>query len=553
MLLHLLLAAATAAAATPAPAPAATVNTTTYTGLARNGVDVFLGIRYGQDTSGAQRFRPPRAYAPPANAAVVAATDGGPACAQADSDGAAISEDCLRLNVVRPKGSHPGSRHAVMVFIHGGGFWEGAKDEVLYEPDGAVLESVRSGQPIVHVAINYRLNVFGFAQHPDLLAEGSTNIGLRDQRLALEWVRANIAQFGGDPSRVTIYGQSSGGLSVGLHLLAHAPSSPPPFQRAIMQSTALEKGITGTYTAEAMSRVLSATNCSSTPEDHQVACLRALPMAALVAAAADTYSAAPDHNIGDIWLPQVDGDFLPDAPSALVRGGRLAGGNVSAVFGWCEDDMTVSTPDWVRTPQHTRRVVGDYLRGQAASVVDGLVALYPSGEFRGAAAAAALGSEYYRTARIIRDLLMVCPPVMYARHLAAAATHDNSVFLYNWNQTMHPESPLRITHASELAYVFGNLSHPDLGGDGTDRPSPADARLRDRATRSWSAFAAAGRPDQGRGVFDLWKPAFAAGGKDAKGGEVFIAGGPGEGMVDLAGYERLGERCAYIEKYVNID
>ncbi len=164
MLLHLLLAAATAAAATPAPAPAATVNTTTYTGLARNGVDVFLGIRYGQDTSGAQRFRPPRAYAPPANAAVVAATDGGPACAQADSDGAAISEDCLRLNVVRPKGSHPGSRHAVMVFIHGGGFWEGAKDEVLYEPDGAVLESVRSGQPIVHVAINYRLNgeVFPF-------------------------------------------------------------------------------------------------------------------------------------------------------------------------------------------------------------------------------------------------------------------------------------------------------------------------------------------------------------------------------------------------------
>ncbi len=158
MRFHLILAATAAAAnsITPAP-PTVTVNGTTYTGLIRNNVDVFLGLRYGRDTSGAQRFSPPRAFTPPPG--TLAATDGGPACPQSDTGGAPISEDCLRLNVVRPRDTGGSSKqHAVMVFIHGGGFWQGSKDEELYQPDAAVLESVRSGQPIVHVAINYRLN-----------------------------------------------------------------------------------------------------------------------------------------------------------------------------------------------------------------------------------------------------------------------------------------------------------------------------------------------------------------------------------------------------------
>lgn len=147
------------ASATACP-PTATVNATTYSGLVRNGVDVFLGIRYGQDTGGENRFRPPRLYTPSPGA--VEATDGGPTCPQSVKGMGAfpahISEDCLKLNIVRPRGSKPGSDHAVMVWIHGGSFWGGSKDVPIYEPDGAVLESVKSGNPIIHVGINYRYN-----------------------------------------------------------------------------------------------------------------------------------------------------------------------------------------------------------------------------------------------------------------------------------------------------------------------------------------------------------------------------------------------------------
>lgn len=123
-----------------------------------------------------------------------------------------------------------------MVFIHGGSFWGGSNEEITIAPDGMILESEKNGLPVIHVAMNYRLGcknfhqmdsgridvitdvvaVFGFAQSNALRGEGSENAGLRDQRLAIEWVRDNIEQFGGDPEKITIFGQSSGGTYDGL-------------------------------------------------------------------------------------------------------------------------------------------------------------------------------------------------------------------------------------------------------------------------------------------------------------------------------------------------
>ena len=161
-----------------------------------------------------------------------------------------------------------------------GGFITGSKDGILSQPGGMILQSVANGSPIMHVEINYRLNgqmprwspsvscaadrfaVFGFAQTDALISETSANAGIRDQRLALDWIQQNIAAFGGDSSKVTIHGQSSGGLSMGMQVLAYGGTKPVPFQQIICQSQALENAITGNVTRHSMYRVFLNTNCT---------------------------------------------------------------------------------------------------------------------------------------------------------------------------------------------------------------------------------------------------------------------------------------------------
>ncbi|RSL69549.1 hypothetical protein CEP53_002177 [Fusarium sp. AF-6] len=228
----------------------------TFKGLERNGIEVFLNIRYGEDTGGEYRFKPPRRHMPEGGSTILA-QQYGPACPQqlgapnipiALSNVTNISEDCLNLNVARPMGACELDTLPVMVYIHGGSFWTGQNQEVTTLPDSMVLQSVYNGMPIIHVAMNYRLGVFGFTQSEVLKAEGSTNAGLRNQRLAIEWVRNKIAYFEGNPNNITIFGQSSGGLAVGMQTLAYGGSKPAPFNQGICQSQALELGITGNFT-----------------------------------------------------------------------------------------------------------------------------------------------------------------------------------------------------------------------------------------------------------------------------------------------------------------
>lgn len=226
-----------------ASAPSATIpaNNVTYRGIHRNDIEVFLNIPYGKDTGGNNRFKPPRPHIP-APGSIINADSYGPACPQALggwivplslTNVTEISEDCLNLNIARPKATKPHDGFPVMVYIHGGSFWAGSNQEITTAPDGLILESVKNGYPVIHVVMNYRLGgesrwsirlygldseltrkstVFGFAQSAALKSEGSENAGLRDQRLAIEWVRDNIAHFGGNPNKITIFGQSSGGM-----------------------------------------------------------------------------------------------------------------------------------------------------------------------------------------------------------------------------------------------------------------------------------------------------------------------------------------------------
>ncbi|ROW04066.1 hypothetical protein VSDG_01168 [Cytospora chrysosperma] len=533
----------------------------TYKGLSRNSIEIFLNIPYGQDTSGEHRFKPPRPYVP-TRGSTIDASSCGPACPQqlgealaapiTLSDVIEVSEDCLNLNVARPSGTVPGDKLPVLLFIHGGSFWSGQNCEITTTPDGMILESVLNGLPIIHVGINYRLGFFGFARNEALKSEGSENAALRDQRLAIEWVRDNIAHFGGDPEKITISGQSSGGLSVGMQMMAYGGSKPIPFQQGICQSQALEPGIMGNFTINAMQLVIDYVGCNETSFDSEetVACLRALDTDTALNASLATYSEDYGNNIGDIWLPVVDGDFLPAAPSELIRQGRFA--NITTMFGWCDDDLTVFADNYVETANDTYNFVQTYIPTMSSDNVAKLLSLYPSDEFT-ANVTANLSSEFYRAARIFRDILMTCPPIWYSEHMAAKGAQ---VYLYDWNQTMLEPILASIgwpglgpTHTSEFAYIFGNLSHYDTN-DYPFNPLDSDWALQDRGSRSWSTFAHTGVPHmKNHYTFQGFKPAY-----EGNQTSIYVIGGPHEGFSTIDGpgaspalaAQSIRERCMFL-------
>jgi carboxylesterase type B len=180
--------------------PTASVLNGTYTGVHSSsyGQDFFLGVPFAQPPVGDLRFRTPlplnKTWTSPRQATTYSA-----ACVGYGGDDAnypALSEDCLYLNVVRPSG-FTGRSLPVGFWIHGGGYYMGSSLDPRYNLSAIVQRSVAIGRPFIGVSINYRLSAWGFISSQEVLQSGQTNLGLRDQRIALQWVQENIAAFGG--------------------------------------------------------------------------------------------------------------------------------------------------------------------------------------------------------------------------------------------------------------------------------------------------------------------------------------------------------------------
>jgi para-nitrobenzyl esterase len=434
--------------------------------------DVFRAIPYAAPPVGDRRFRPPApierwmgerdALSFGASAPQLAGTleryFGGRAAVQ--------SEDCLTLNVWAPRGEGP---HPVMVWIHGGAFVTGAAATPWY-----------SGRPFarsgcVLVSVNYRLGALGFthlADHDGERFAVSGNLGVLDQIAALQWVRDNIASFGGDAGNVTIFGESAGGASVVAQLAA--PAAGGLFHRAIAQSPSIPQLRSRGRATEAADELLKALGI----EPSHVGRIVDVPVDQLIAAQAELIK---DPAKGfTAFAPTPDGVVLPVRPTDALADG--AAGGLPVLLGTTRDEMhlfTFADPAYATMDE-------DALLARAGRVFDGNAAVALAA-YRAARPGCSPGQL---ASAISTDQTFRAPADRAAEALAATGS---LVWSY-WFTYPSPvfDGLLGACHGLEIPFVFGNLHQRGVQlftGDGDDR-LPIGAEMH----QAWVAFARAGDP-----------------------------------------------------------
>ncbi|WYZ43604.1 hypothetical protein EsH8_VII_000040 [Colletotrichum jinshuiense] len=336
----------------------------TVIGSAVEGVEYYRGIPYASPPIGSLRLKPPARLE---TFGKIDATGIGPSCPQMTIKefppllgevltnpvveralflGAALggeAEDCLTISVMRPEGTTPDARLPVLFWIHGGGFELGSSQP--YNASVLIPRGVAQGKPFILVSVNYRLGGFGFLGGKELLAEGSTNLGLLDQRVALEWVAQNIAGFGGDPDAVTIWGESAGAFSVFDHLALYDGDNTyngrPLFRAGIMNSGSILPAdpVDGPKAQAIFDTVVEAANCSSHPTLDKVACLREADYDDFLAATNTVPVFMSYSSFALSYMPRPDGKILTASGEALAKAGKIA--RVPIIVGSVEDEGTV--------------------------------------------------------------------------------------------------------------------------------------------------------------------------------------------------------------------
>jgi para-nitrobenzyl esterase len=436
------------------------------------GYRTFEGIPYAAPPTGEQRFRPPQSVQPWAG--VRDATEPGSACAQIQRSRftGSLDEDCLTLNVTTPTARGRSARGLpVMVWVHGGSFNAGTGSEY----DGAKLALLGD---VVVVTVNYRLGPLGFLAHPALSAEagaaGSGNLGLQDTQAALRWVQREIAAFGGDPRRVTVFGESAGAGMVCANLVS--PASAGLFSRAIAQSFSCSSTLPSQAQAEAVGlQVAERAGCADPAT--AAACLRAVGIEDLLVAGQPAG-----------YTPVVGGALLPLQPEEALATGFY--NRVPLIHGNTRDESRLFTPA-VYGAGITAERYEEIVRALYGQNADAVLARYPVGDYP---------SPIIALSTLQTDAPFGWPFAVLAtcKHAQAydllAANRGQRIYAYQFRDRTAPPwldfpgMEEGAQHATELPYLFPGI-FPEA------QLTAEQERLSRAMVLYWTNFARRGNPN----------------------------------------------------------
>lgn len=444
-------------------------------------VDEYLGVPYAAPPVGDLRWRPPQA---PAHwTGTLQATKFGNTCPQQQRGvfaAPSTTEDCLYLNVFAPNAKAVGAtKQPVMVWFYGGGLFSGESNDY----DASKL--VRRGGVVV-VTLNYRVGALGFLSHPAINAEGHpfANYGIMDQQFALKWVQRNIAAFGGDPAKVTIFGQSGGGTAVMANLVS--PLSKGLFHRAINESGTRIAVTAPATMLQAGQDFAAAAGCA----DQSAKCLRALTVEQVL-----DHQAPIVKHVTD--FPSVDGTVITHQALEAFSKGEF--NQVPILTGLVRDEQAFFLPEANTHKPLTADDFGRYAASFGAEHATALLSKYPLASYASASFAEIAMAQGAKscTARLLdRQWVKYVPVYAYEFDDRTAPSYFPDV-----------SYPMRAYHTSELQYLFP-LFH---GGQGTPHPlNDAQQKLSDAIVDYWTTFARYGSPNHaGANKLPAW-PRYAA-------------------------------------------
>ncbi|KAJ7614128.1 extracellular triacylglycerol lipase precursor [Roridomyces roridus] len=459
----------------------------------------FAGIPFAEPPLGSLRLKPPVLKATP-DAGTFNATAFGDACLQLPQLGTSppsMSEDCLTINVLRPAGTPAGANLPVLFWTYGGGFEAGFSEQ--FNASVIVAQSVLRGTPLIYVNFNYRLGPLGFPQGQEAADKGALNLALKDQLAALEWVQLNIGAFGGDKTKVTVFGESAGSIMTSI-LFLNSPL--PKLARGAIFESGSQASAALFFPQRRQSAwqnfVAGVSSCASlATSSNTFACLQS-PNTSTAEIFAGLTAAMEEATEEFPWDPVLDGPggLIPELPSVLFARGEFA--RLPFMAGTNQDEGTIFTP---QATNSTEEVAASFIAMNSPSVAPALLnasiakllVLYPDDPALGSPFGTGnqtfgLSPQFKRAAAIATDLDFLSQRRFFVDSASRLGV-PTFAYLFTQPQVGVPPS-LGVEHGSEIAFVYGAPAD-------TSASAVALARV---MTDYWVSFATSLTPNDGKGI-----------------------------------------------------